>query len=1128
MMYFRLGLTRRRSALFFFLSICFIQFQSCGGPTGEQDGQGTLFTLLPSKTTHIEFNNALDENLYNDNNILSFDLYFNGAGVALGDLDNNGLPDVFFTGNEVPNKLYLNKGGFEFEDISATAGINEHKLWAAGVTMADVNGDGWLDIYVCQAGASEDPAQRQNLLFINNGTDAGELSFSEKAAEYGLNDGNKSTQAAFFDYDKDGDLDCFVMNESKYYRVVYSAVFEALKDKNNLLEASSNLFRNDGGKFVKVTEEAGLLRYGFGLGLSISDLNEDGWPDIYQANDYSVADFMYINNGDGTFTDKMKEMTRHTVYSGMGCDIADINNDGLFDIAVLDMPPNDHVRNNTIMDIMDAEAFHYFVDQLGYPVQYMFNSLQLNNGNGTYSNIAGLAGVLRTDWSWAALLADLDQDGYKDYLVTNGYRRYAMDGDFKRSMEIRRKAHNGTVPNEYRKDLYEMMPEIKLSNVAYRNNHDLTFTDSAMSWGLGQPAWSYGAAYADLDLDGDLDLVVNNIDDEAFVYRNNAVEQHRGNFFVVKLKGKLTACAKVTIHYGGAIQSGEMMNTRGYASAVEELVHFGLGQVEMVDSLEVLWPGGRISKLQNVPANQTLVINDSSAMPYEKPVVPTAKTLFQRIDSEGIGLAFTHKENEFDDYSIEKLLPHKQSRPGPKIGVADVNKDGLEDFFIGGAAYQSGVLFLQNANATFSKAETQPWQIDALCEDMEPLFFDADNNSVPDLYLASGGGGEFQDDAGHLQDRLYVSPGDGKYFKVGNALPEMLRSTNCAKAVDFDHDGDIDLFVGGAAVPGRYPYPGRSYILKNEHYKFLDVTGEVAPALLSPGIVKDAIWTDLNNDTWPDLVVTGEWMPISIFLNEKGVLRDASEQYGTAGLTGWWQSIAASDVDGDGDLDLIAGNVGLNTKFLASADEPFHVFANDFDKNGTNDVVLANYYKGKLVPTKGLEYSVMQMPFLERKFISYHDFANASLEEIYGKKDLGESLHLQATTFESLILLNEGSSFTPETLPIEAQFAPINGIIPYDFDSDGKMDLLVAGNMYDTDVEIPRHDAGNGLILMGRGDGRFIPLTIRQSGFFAPGNVKDVKLLTLAGGREHLVLVANNDGPLEVFKFQGAGMPGVQ
>ncbi len=1128
MMYFRVSFTSGLSASAFFLTFIILLCNSCTNPSGNSEGQDPLFSLLPSKTTHIDFKNVLEENIYNDDNILSYYHFSNGAGVAVGDVNNDGLPDVFFTGNQVSNKLFLNKGNFQFEDITDNAGINEHKRWATGVTMADVNGDGWLDIYICQSGAGGNPAHRQNLLFINNGATGGSVTFSEKAAEYGLNDGNESTQAAFFDYDKDGDLDCFVMNESKYVHVVYAVVFEALKDKNNLMEASSNLFRNDNGKFVNVTEDAGMLRYGFGLGLSISDLNEDGWPDIYQANDYSVPDFIYINNGDGTFTDKTKEMTRHIEFSGMGCDIADINNDGLFDIAVLDMPPNDHVRNNTIMDIMDAEAFHYYVDKLGYPVQYMFNSLQLNNGNGTYSNIAGLAGVLRTDWSWAALLADFDQDGYKDYFVTNGFRRYAMDGDFMRAMANKRKAHNGTVPNEFRKDLYEMMPEIKLSNVAYHNNQDLTFTDSAASWGLGQLAYSYGAAYADLDLDGDLDLVVNNIDDEAFVYRNNASEQHRGNFLVVKLKGKLTACSKVTIHYGNALQSGELMNTRGYISSVEELVHFGLGQVEMVDSLEVVWPDGRISKLQNVAANQALVIDESSAVPFEKPLVPPVQPLFNRVDPQTLGVAFTHKENVFDDFIKEKLLPHKQSKLGPKIGVADVNSDGLEDFFIGGAAFQSGVLFLQNTNAEFNKAEAQPWQIDAFCEDMEPLFFDADNNGFPDLYLTSGGGGEFRDNDANLQDRLYVSPGDGQYFKVKNALAEMLQSTNCAKAADFDHDGDLDLFVGGAAVSGRYPYPCRSYILKNENYKFLDVTGQAAPALVSPGIVKDALWTDLNSDTWPDLVVLGEWMSIRIFLNENGVLIDASEQYGTAAITGWWQSLAAADVDGDGDQDLIAGNVGRNTKFEASAAQPFHVFANDFDKNGTTDVVLANYYKGKLVPIKGLEYSVMQMPSLERKLMSYRDFANASLEEIYGKKDLKESLHLQATTFESIILLNEGGSFTPKPLPIEAQFAPINGIIPYDFDSDGKMDLLVAGNMYDTDVEIPRYDAGNGLILKGVGDGSFLPLTIHQSGFFAPGNVKDIKLLSLASGCDHLVLVSNNDGPLEVFRLNGGEMPDIQ
>ncbi|MBK7410792.1 MAG: VCBS repeat-containing protein [Saprospirales bacterium] len=1101
-------------------------------PQPETPAGPILFTSLPATATGLDFVNDVREDVTSEFNVLSYEYYFNGGGVGVGDLNNDGMQDVVLTGNTSPNKLFLNKGNMQFADVTEQAAINQGKQWSNGVTLADVNGDGWLDIYISQGGPQADPKVRKNLLFINNGLAEGSTvpTFTEKAEEYGLADTNRSNQAAFFDYDKDGDLDCFVINNANYFRVVLPAIFDDLKIKKNLEEASSNLFRNDNGKFVKVTEPAGMLRYGYGLGLAISDINEDGWLDVYVSNDYSVPDFMYINNGDGTFTDQIKEKTSQISFFGMGCDIADFNNDGLVDIAQVDMAADDHIRDKTLMESMNVQGFSYFVHTLGYQYAYMFNSFQLNNGNGTFSNIAGMAGVLRTDWSWAALLADFDNDGWKDYFVSNGYRRYARDNDFRNEMARRRDANGGSIPLKMRQEMYDMMPQVMLPNIAYRNNKDLTFSNATSDWGLNQPSYSNGTAYADLDNDGDLDLVINNIHQPVFLYRNNAVEQGRGNFLRIQLQAETPSTPKagtrVALRYGDEMQFQEWQTSRGFQSTVDETLHFGLGEVEKVDRIEVVWPNGKSQVIANVHANQTLVINQKEATEgaVATKVLPTPAV--ESINPYSLGIDFRHQENAFDDFIREGLLPHRQSTLGPGIAVADVNGDQLDDFFVGGAAGQAGVLYIQNPDGTFHKGQFQPWaDLDIASEDMDALFFDADHNGTMDLYVVSGGSGEFQPGAGPLQDRLYINYGGERFQKV-NALPPMKTSGKVVKAADFDGDGDFDLFVGGAAVPGKYPFPERSYLLRCDQNKYTDVTAEVAPGLMNPGMVKDALWTDLNKDARPDLVIVGEWMPVMVFLNENAQFRDASEEMGTADLRGWWQSIAEADIDADGDMDLLVGNVGLNSKFHVSPEKPLKVFGADFDNNGISDVVLSKPYKDQFVPARGRQCSSEQMPFIKEKFPTYNAYAHATLEEVYGKDKLKDALELTATTFASMILTRGGDGkFEAHELPNLAQVSPINAIIPGDYNGDGHTDLLIAGNNFDTEVETPRYDAGTGLFLRGDGKGNFVPVRVYESGFYASGNAKDMVLIRLAGNKGQLILVANNDAPLQAFRIKPGENP---
>ncbi len=1117
------------TCLFFFIII--ISFWQCKTDDGQKldsNGSKSVFELLDPSNTGIDFVNTLQPDATSERNNMSFPHYYNGAGVAVGDVNNDGLPDIFFVANEDKNRLYINQGDLKFKDITEQAQINPaKKKWSTGAIMADVNDDGWLDIYVCQAGYAiyEDPTDRENLLFVNNK----DGSFTESAEEYGLNDDNESISAAFFDYDKDGDLDLYVLNESEYAMKILKNVFDDLQDPDNLRQASGSLYRNDGAVFVDVTKEAGVLNYGFGLGLAVSDINDDGWPDIYVSNDYSVPDFMYINNGDGTFTDEIKKRTKHIPFFGMGCDIADLNNDGFLDIASVDMAANDHVRDKTLMTSMDIKGFWYYVNTKGYQYQYMFNAMQLNHGNGTFSNIAGLAGILRTEWSWAALLADFNNNGWKDYFVSNGYRKYSRDNDFRLMMEAERKKYEGDIPPERRKEIYDEIPEIQSTNIMFRNNKDLTFTDVSSDWGVGQPSYSNGAVYADLDADGDLDLVVNNIDHKAFVLKNMSREKKRGGYLQFSFSSDMSHAAaynaKIRLQLGDSVQYQQFHPTRGYAGSVEPIVHFGLGQHSNVDRVEVEWLNGKVQVLENVSANQRIVLDIADAgMTSSDLVEVKMPVLFEEVDLASVGIDFAHQENEFDDFVREILLPHRQSTLGPPIAVADVNGDNLDDFYIGGAHLQLGALYVQQANGQFRRVrEGAPAdEIDVYHEDQGAQFFDADGNGTPDLFVVSGGG-EIPEGDPILSDRFYINATNDKegvrFFKV-NALDSVFTAGNVVRAGDLTGDGRMELFVGGAARPGTYPYPERSYILQLQGNKYVDITNEVNPDLQKPGIVKDAVWTDVNGDGAQDLITVGEWMAVRAFINDgSGQLTEQSEELGLKDTEGWWYSVEAADLDGDGREDLIAGNVGLNTKFTASPKKPFHVFADDFDQNGVVDIVLSKEYKGKLVPARGRECSSDQMPFIKDKFPTYEDFALAGLDDIYGDDKLESALHEQVKTFTSTVFMNRPDGFEAIALPNLAQISPIMGIEVLDINEDGNLDIIAAGNMYNTEVETPRYDAGNGVVLLGDGTGAFRALDVHESGLYAPQNVKDIVLLKTAGGGRYLLIANNNDKP-DLFRIR--------
>ncbi|MHA4811917.1 VCBS repeat-containing protein [Flavitalea flava] len=1121
-------------ALLVFGAVFFV-FTSC-------TNKSPLFTLVPSSQSNIHFNNIISENdSINPSDMINV---YNGGGVGVGDFNRDGFPDLYFTGNLVSNKLYLNKGGFKFDDITALAGVEGAHKWCKGVAVVDINNDGWPDLYVC-ASISTDPEKRKNLLYINQGNDAqGIPHFKEMAAEYGLDDTSHSTMAAFFDYDNDGDLDMYlVVNENiprdnpNFFRPIHT-------DGSN--PSTGRLYRNDWNDslkhpvFTNVSRQAGILTEGYGHAATITDINQDGWADIYVSNDFLSNDILYINNHDGTFTDRSKAYFKHTSEAGMGQDVEDINNDGLLDILELDMNPEDNYRKKTMLGAGSYLTYQNF-DYYGYQYQYVRNTLQLNQGPSmgqndsigppAFSEIAFFAGISATDWSWTPMVTDFDNDGYRDLVITNGYPKDVTDHDF----TVFRARANDLLPKA---DLLKQIPEVKLNKYAYKNNGKLGFSDVSAEWGFIQPAFSNGAVYADLDNDGDMDLVINNINDEAMVYRNMSRERNQddNHFLHIEFDGdsrnKNGIGCRVEFHYDhGQQQVYENTPYRGYLSTIQDIAHFGLGKTKMVDSVLIKWPNGKMQVIFQVPADQLKKVDIRDAQtPYSFGGSGIAQnTLFREI-TDSVGIHYRHTEKDQIDFNIQKLLPHKLSEYGPALAVGDVDGNGLDDIITDGTSRNGPQLFLQQADGGFLQRDLIPADstVNRTQAELGLLLFDADGDGDLDLYIAHGGYGN-DPHPEIYQDRLYVNDGKGHFSPDPGALPENLTSKFCVRAADFDQDGDLDLFVSGRVDPGHYPRPVSSFIFRNDskngHIRFTDVTASVAPNLNTIGMVCDAIWTDFDNDGWPDLVLAGEWMSPTFIKNEKGIFKNVTAASGLSDHTGFWNSIIAGDFDNDGDMDYIIGNLGQNSFYKASAQFPVRVYGGDFDKNGIYDMIPSLYLPDregsmKEFPAESRDDLLRQMNAMRKKFPDYKSYGLATMDQVLTPEERKGALILQATDFQTCLFRNDGNGrFTRIPLPGQAQLSIINGMVAEDFDGDGKLDLVLSGNDFGTEVSVGRYDALNGLCLKGDGKGNFTPLSILESGLYLPGNQKALVKLRSAGGK-CLLAASQNKGPLQIFEWK--------
>ena len=1106
-----------------------------------------LFSEVKSNESGILFSNNIVEN----DSINPIDLVniYNGGGVGIGDFNNDGLQDIYFTGNLVSNRLYLNKGNLKFDDVTNVANVGGNGAWSRGVAIVDINNDGLQDIYV-SATIKKQSDLRRNLLYINQGSDKDKIPlFKEMAREYGLADSGHSTQAAFFDYDNDGDLDVYIVTNQVNTKGFPDNFHAALRDGQN--PSTGRLYRNEWNDTVKhavfkdVSRQAGLLTEGYGHSVNITDINYDGWMDIYVTNDFVTNDLLWINNHDGTFSDQLSVYFKHTSANAMGNDIVDINNDGLDDVIALDMNPEDNFRKKMMLNANSYQKYQNS-DRFGYNYQYVRNSLQLNQGPRVgandsigvpaFSEIAYYSGIAETDWSWTPLVADFDNDGNRDIIVTNGYPKDLTDHDFI--------TYRNEATNIASKDLIlGQIPEVKLHNYAFKNNADLTFSNVSEQWGFGEPTFSNGAVYTDLDNDGDLDVVINNINSEASLYRNNTRQKFPDSSHYMKIQfsgdnlNKNGLGAYALIYYdNGKMQSWQNTPYRGYLSSIDPRTQFGLGKTKTVDSLIIKWPNGKKQLLKNINADTIFTVRITDAqIPYSISGDPIARnTLFKDV-TDSLGIHFVHTEKDFVDFNIQKLLPHKFSEFGPAMAAGDIDNNGLDDIISGGSIGYSAQIFLQQTGGKFQQKSltTDTGFTIKKSQDLGLLLFDADSDGDLDLYIASGGY-VYKHDAEQYQDRFYLNNGKGGFTLDTLAIPKNFTSKFCVRSADYDKDGDLDLFISGRIDPWNYPKPVSSFIYRNDSkdglIRFTDITPTVAKGLQDIGMVCDAIFSDFDNDGWPDLILAGEWMPVTFLKNDKGVFRNISTTSGINNQVGWWNSIAAGDFDNDGDIDYVVGNSGENSFYKASDHGPVSVYAKDFDNNGSYDAIPSLYLPVNMTDTSRKEFPafgrddlIKQMIGMRSRYQSYKAYAEAPMDSMLTKEQLKGALVYRANNLRSGFVRNEGNGrFVFEALPMQAQLSMLCGMIAEDFDGDGNLDIAINGNDYGTEVLTGRYDALNGLVLKGDGKGKFQPLKILQSGFYVPGNGKALVKLRGENGRV-LFAATQNRGPLKMFLMKGIG-----